>query len=31
MTPQEISDVVAWLVAHRKFPGDRIKGETTVP
>jgi mono/diheme cytochrome c family protein len=31
MKPQEISDVVAWLVAHRKFPGDRTKGETTVP
>jgi mono/diheme cytochrome c family protein len=31
MKPQEISDVVAWLAAHRTFPGNRAKGETTVP
>lgn len=31
MTPQEISDVVAWLAAHRTFPGNGAKGETTLP
>lgn len=31
MKPQEISDVVAWLAAHRTLPGTRAKGATTVP
>jgi len=29
-TPQEISDVVAWLAAHRTPPGNLLKGELTL-
>jgi cytochrome c oxidase cbb3-type subunit 3/ubiquinol-cytochrome c reductase cytochrome c subunit len=29
MTDQEIADVVAWLAAQRKFPGNRTKGGTS--
>jgi cytochrome c oxidase cbb3-type subunit 3 len=31
MKPQEVSDVVAWLAAHRTSPGNRTKGESTIP
>jgi cytochrome c oxidase cbb3-type subunit 3 len=31
MKPEEISNVVAWLAAHRAFPDSRVKGETTAP
>jgi cytochrome c oxidase cbb3-type subunit III len=31
MTPQEVSDVVAWLAAHRTFPGNRTKGGSNIP
>jgi cytochrome c oxidase cbb3-type subunit 3 len=30
MTPQEISDVVAWLSAQRALPGDLPKGGTSL-
>ncbi len=30
MTSQEISDVVAWLSAHRALPGSRVKGGKTL-
>jgi cytochrome c oxidase cbb3-type subunit III len=31
MTGQEVSDVVAWISAHRAFPGNRAKGGTNLP
>jgi mono/diheme cytochrome c family protein len=31
MTGQEVSDVVAWISAHRAFPGNRAKGGTKLP
>jgi mono/diheme cytochrome c family protein len=31
MNPQEVSDVVAWLAAHRTFPGNRTKGGSNTP
>jgi mono/diheme cytochrome c family protein len=31
MKPQEVSDIVAWLAAHRTSPGNRTKGESTIP
>lgn len=31
MTSQEISDVVAWLSAHRALPGNQARGRTSLP
>jgi mono/diheme cytochrome c family protein len=31
MKPQEVSDVVAWLAAHRINPGNRTKGGSDIP
>jgi mono/diheme cytochrome c family protein len=31
MKPQEVSDVVAWLAAHRTPPGSRTKGGSNIP
>jgi mono/diheme cytochrome c family protein len=31
MKPQEVSDVVAWLAAHRSTPGNRTKGGSSRP
>jgi cytochrome c oxidase cbb3-type subunit 3 len=31
MNPQEVSNVVAWLAAHRTFPGNRTKGGSNTP
>jgi cytochrome c oxidase cbb3-type subunit 3 len=31
MKPQEVSDVVAWLAAHRSTPGNRTKGGSNIP
>ena len=31
MKPQEVSDVVAWLAAHRTSPGNRTKGGSNIP
>jgi len=31
ITGQEVSDVVAWISAHRAFPGNRAKGGTNLP
>jgi cytochrome c oxidase cbb3-type subunit 3 len=31
MTPQEISDVVAWLSAHRALPGNLARGGKSLP
>jgi cytochrome c oxidase cbb3-type subunit 3 len=31
MNPQEVSDVVAWIAAHRTFPDNRTKGGLNLP
>jgi cytochrome c oxidase cbb3-type subunit III len=31
MNPQEVSDIVAWLAAHRASPDNRTKGGSNIP
>jgi mono/diheme cytochrome c family protein len=31
MKPQEVSDIVAWLAAHRNFPDKQAKGGSDIP